>query len=137
MVGMYMETGVMEEMSRWYIPLWLQYICYVIIAIILICFAISLYKNYVVTIFSKRKQVSAILVSKVVEEKAGVTAYNRDLQKKAKAQYKLYFYIDDKYVDFEVNKDTWDLYEEDMIGILDYKGKYFYDFLVVPQLTEA
>lgn len=136
MIEMYIENEFMEQMSRWYIPPWLQYICYVIIAIILVCFAVLLYRNYLVTFISKRKQVSAILVSKITEQKTGVAAYNRSLQPKAKPEYKLYFYIADKYVDFEVDKDTWDLYEEDMIGILDYKGKCFYDFIVVPKSAD-
>lgn len=97
-------------------------------------------------IFSRRKQVKAVLVSKVdskFEDKLPQGMMMRDagrIHGQAEAVNEAHwlrkpipvtifiFDVDGKYVELPVEKDIFERYNEKDQGILDYKGKTFYDF---------
>ena len=90
--------------------------------------------------FCKKKHVKATLTSKVKEPFREIRVYNNTsltankpapgyggTSKKGLA-YRLYFCIDGKYKEFDVTEKIFDNLIEGSIGMLTYKGCFFYSF---------
>ena len=111
-------------------PLWLRIVCY-IIAIIFVLWIQKLIAN--------RKNENAVLISKVKEAYREVKAYNTSLGSNRPAPgygstsnrgiaYRLYFDVNGKDVELDVDEKTFDNIKEGDKGVLDYKGCEFYSF---------
>lgn len=111
-------------------------------AIFLIWIIRAFVKNFFMVIFTKRKTVKAVLVSKVEEEYyevktharvsgAGIKRPDDGLRYGNKGiAYRLYFNVNNKKVQLDVDKQTWErMPKEGCSGMLDYKANIFYDFI--------
>ena len=123
-------------------PIWIQVVCYIILAIAVIWMIRGVYINYLSVIFEKEKVVYARLVSKVEDEYRDVRATNNQptagvtspasgfRSGNSGMAYRLYFDINGRTKELDVDKKTFDSFEEGMEGMLDYKGCMFYSFIV-------
>lgn len=121
-------------------PIWLEIVCSITWIIIVILIFRGLYKNYLINIFSKRKNVKAELISKVKEEYYETKVYahspSRAINSPASGlrpghsgmAYRLYFRIHNKVIELDVDKVTFQTLPETGLGILDYKGNIYYSF---------
>lgn len=124
-------------------PIWIQIPCYIIYAIGIIWILYKVYDNFLAQLFQRRKIVKAQLVSKVKEEYSELKTYmgtgngSRTYGikspypiTKSGIAYRLYFDINGRTKELDVDKKTFDAFEEGMEGMLDYKGCMFYSFNV-------
>lgn len=120
-------------------PIWIQIITYIFMAFFLLWIVRGVYINYLSAFLSKRKIVNARLVSKVEETYKEVKVYNSRSGgvgnsatgfrvNKNGIAYRLYFNVNGKYIELDVDKQTFESFEEGQDGILDYKGCMFYSF---------
>ena len=120
-------------------PIWLQIVCYVIFALSIMWMIRGVYINYLSVIFEKEKYVKAVLVSKVEEAYKEVRVTNHSTAGvpspasgfrtgNVGTAYRLYFDIAGKTKELDVDKKTFDSFEEGMTGMLNYKGAMFYSF---------
>lgn len=120
-------------------PIWLQIVCYVIFALSIMWMIKGIYTNYLSVIFEKEQIVKAVLISKVEEAYKEVRVTNHPTagvpspasgfrSGNVGIAYRLYFDIDGKTKELDVDKKTFDSLEEGMTGILNYKGVMFYSF---------
>lgn len=123
-------------------PIWIQVVCYIILAIAIIWMIRGVYINYLSVILEKERVVHARIVSKVEEPYREVrVTYNQPTAGIASPTsgfrtgnsgmaYRLYFDIKGKTKELDVDKKIFDSLEEGMEGTLDYKGCMFYSFKV-------
>lgn len=121
-------------------PLWLIIVCYIIVIIFVLWILRSVYKYIVYQkLIAKRKNEDAVLVFKVKEAYREVKAYNTSLGSNRPAPgygstsnrgiaYRLYFDVNGKDVELDVDEKTFDNIKEGDKGVLDYKGCEFYSF---------
>lgn len=120
-------------------PMWVQVIDYTIFAVFIIWMIRGVWVNYLSVIFARRKVVKARLISKVEEPYKETRAYQRKSASVANHElsgafakrgmaYRLYFDIDGKTKELDVDKDTYIAVEEGTEGMLDYKGSMLYSF---------
>lgn len=121
-------------------PLWLRIVCYITAIIFVLWILRSVYKYIVYQkLIAKRKNENAVLISKVKEAYREVKAYNTSLGSNRPAPgcgstsnkgiaYRLYFDVNGKDVELDVDEKTFDNIKEGDKGVLDYKGCEFYSF---------
>jgi hypothetical protein len=120
-------------------PIWLEIICDIFWIIVIILIFRGLYKNYFINVFSRRKTVRAELISKVREEYYETKFYNsvsRGIQSPASGlyvgnkgiAYRLYFKIQNKVIELDVDEATFQALPETGFGLLDYKGNIYFSF---------
>lgn len=121
-------------------PLWLRIVCYIIAIIFVLWILRSVYKYIVYQkLIANRKNENAVLISKVKEAYREVKAYNTSLGSNRPAlgygstsnrgiAYRLYFDVNGKDVELDVDEKTFDNIKEGDKGVLDYKGCEFYSF---------
>lgn len=130
------------------LPPWLQFICCVILGGFVLFIVRGIYENYLKTIFARRKVVKARLISKVKENykelRTAISSSSKIVPSsglefsqgqrmgfsKYGIAYRLYFDVSGKIIELDVTEKIFDSLEEDSIGMLDYKGNYYYDFVV-------
>lgn len=127
-----------------FLPPWMHVVGYIVLAVFAIVVIRALYLHFFKTVFGKRREVEARLVSKVSEPYREVKAYAQARGVGIQAPngkhnmyygdggiaYRLYFDVGKKTVQLDVTKDIFDGLKEDSTGLLDYKGDYFYGFKV-------
>ena len=115
-------------------PLWLRIVCYIIAIIFVLWILRSVYKYIVYQkLIANRKNENAVLISKVKEAYREVKAYNTSLGSNRSTSnrgiaYRLYFDVNGKDVELDVDEKTFDNIKEGDKGVLDYKGCEFYSF---------
>lgn len=126
------------------LPLWMQVVGYIVLAVFVVVVIRALYLHFFKTVFGKRRVVEARLVSKVSEPYREPKAYTQARGVGIHAPngnynmyygdggiaYRLYFAVGKKTVELDVTKEIFEGLKEDSVGLLDYKGDYFYDFKV-------
>lgn len=124
------------------LPLWMECIGYIVLAVFVIWVLYAVYRNFFKDVFGRRKVVEARLVSKVCEpyKEVKTTVQGKGIGIKGPVDglsyhkdglaYRLYFQVKDKNIELDVTKEIYDSLEEDTYGLLDYKGNYYYDFKV-------
>lgn len=122
-------------------PLWLQVICWIVIGVFVVFIIRGVYVNCFKSAVAKRRVVKARLISKAEEEYQETTVIRGNtsspaikspasFKNPAKTAYRLYFDVDGKTVELDVTKEIFQQLKEDTVGMLDYKGNYYYDFKV-------
>lgn len=122
-------------------PVWLQAICWVVIAGFVAFIVYGVYVNYLKAAVSKRRVVKARLISKVEESYQETMVMRGNTSSAAikspgafkrpdRIAYRAYFDVDGKTVELDVTKEIFQQLKEDTVGMLDYKGNYYYDFKV-------
>ena len=121
-------------------PLWLSILCYIIAAIFVLWMLRAVYKYIIYQkLIAKRKSIKATLVSKVKERYRETKVYNNSMTSNRPAPgfggtskrgiaYRLYFDVDGKNIELDVDKKIFESVQEGSSGILTYKGCMFYSF---------
>lgn len=117
-----------------------QIITWIIFGIFLLLILRGVYKNFFVTAFKRRYKGPAHLDSKVAEEYKELKTYagpgGRGIASPAGGlrysnkgiAYRLYFTVENKTVELDVDKDTFYQLPDQADGVLDYKGNMYYSF---------
>lgn len=126
---------------RMQLPLSVEIGTLIVFWIFLLLILRGVYKNYLVTIFTKRYKGPAHLDSKVAEEYIELKTYAGQGGRGIKSPggglrysnkgiaYRLYFTVENKMVELDVDKGTFEQLPEQADGILDYKGNMYYSFV--------
>ncbi len=122
----------------WQFPIWIQIIAFIVLAVAVIYFLVAVYRHFLKNIIGKKVKVKACLVSKVEEQYKEVKSSMRStgipspqsgfIYGKKGTAYRLYFKTEKGDVQLDVTKEIFDRIDEGSIGILEYKGDYFYSF---------